>query len=160
MKSQTLIYIVCAIIAVIAIYFITKKTLIESFQINLGMLHPQNKFYAKCTDNCFRKDATNSGDSSPGQFKWLCTDACQEKANNRILAGIPDLTDFEYERHNAPNSCYSSTEPDRCFCYKERKEAAKQFCTFSKLPFDYCIESYMRTRAVNCETLTGGGMFI
>jgi hypothetical protein len=159
MKNNRLIYILGFIIGIIIIYFIVKKTsIIEPFQIDVGMLNPQNKFYAKCTDTCYRDI---SGDSSPGQFKWLCTDSCQEKANNRILAGVPDLTDMEYERHNKLDSCLLANDRSMCYCLKDRKQDCEQKCAFSRMPFDVCTLDCMRTRASNClDGLYGGGLFL
>lgn len=74
--------ILCAVVSVIVIaiaYLILKKygsSSREHFPITSGMITPQRRFYGKCIDNCWRNF---TGDSSEGQFNWLCTDACERK---------------------------------------------------------------------------------
>ncbi len=164
MDKQTTIIVGCIVVVIIAFVAYKWATNKEGFQIAMGMIHPQNKFYSKCVDDCFRQ---MTGDSSPGQFKWFCTDHCQDKANKRMIAGLPDLTDVEFERHTGPrpgqgvcsNSTTNPTPSEECFCLQERKEWCKQqWCPFSNDPL--CVPDCLRTRAVNCTSMSGGGLIM
>lgn len=83
-------------IVVVGYYLYNSLRKKEDYSIALGMIAPQNYFYAKCTNDCVRD---KTGDSSTGQFKWLCTDNCEKVARARMEQGIPDLTREEYQRY-------------------------------------------------------------
>lgn len=98
--NKLLIFCVITVIVII-IYFVWRRLSFserefEPFQITSGMITPQRHFYGKCIDDCWRNF---TGDSSEGQFNWLCTDACEKKAAARVAAGLPDISYSQYERH-------------------------------------------------------------
>lgn len=99
-KYPSLIAGISAFIVGITCYLLYRHYRKETYQITLGMIAPQNYFYAKCTNDCVRD---KTGDSSTGQFLWLCTDKCAEIAKSRMEKGIPDLTREEYQRYNTNN---------------------------------------------------------
>ena len=174
-KKQYLIYgFGIFLIVVIVIIFSSKSSLKnkENFSITLGTLSPQNRFYSKCTDNCYRN---KTGDSSPGQFLWLCTDKCQDIANSRIAAGIPDLTEEEYQRHSfvkdieigqrgslphieVKESSWNFNDFEGDYCLKDvRKWCEERICPFAKN--EGCMESCPRVYSVQCgQGVTGGWM--
>lgn len=145
------------IVVVIAILYKYKYDKSEDFQIALGMISPQRKFYSKCTNDCSRKLV---GDSSPGQYKWECINNCQEKAIERVKENIPDLSDTEYQRNNNCSIRFSTpNDIEKCDCINERLEWCKeQYCPFNKGDNLTCISDCMRTRKINCNNLSGGGL--
>lgn len=132
----------------------------EDFQISLGIIANQHKFYSKCTNDCSRNKNIVIGESSPGQFKWKCIDACQEEAIRRGKMNIPDLNDTEYQRHSQCSTRYSTpNDIEKCHCMNERLEWCKeQYCSFNKGDKSICIKDCLRTRAINCNNLFGGGL--
>ncbi len=158
MAKNILLYVCYAAVIAVVILIIVKMREkggvldSESFQISMGMIRPQNKFYSKCVDDCFRNF---TGDSSPGQFKWLCEESCNIAATNRVKAKVPDLTDKQFERHTEKCGLNNAD----CFCEKERTTwCREQWCAFSDDP--YCMLDCQRTRAVNCESMYGGGLIM
>jgi hypothetical protein len=97
-KINLIICCVILIVVVIVSYLMFRPT--ESFQITSGMITPQRRFYGQCIDDCWRNF---TGDSSEGQFNWLCTDNCAKKAALRAEVGLPDITEEQHERHNPVN---------------------------------------------------------
>lgn len=167
-NGTILLYGITAVIAIVVIVFLIKTygKGFENYQIVLGTAHNQQKFYGKCIDDCWRD---LNGDSSPGQFKWLCTEKCQEVANARMSAGVPDLTDAEFEKHNSMNAtnkgyyaCPQNTldpyELSKCYCLDERLNWCKEvICPFNRNSQTQCVADCMRTRAVDCMSMQGGG---
>lgn len=168
---------VCVVIMV-AVYFIQKykpQKSKEKFGIALGMLAPQRRFYDKCTGDCYRNF---TGDSSEGQFLWLCNDYCEEKAMARVALGLPDLTEDQHERHsycqtdfiNASNISFDGIvggglpivkqqlkSPDECYCLDDTVVYCReQICPHSKNP-KQCLKDCFRTRAVQCKSGMFGG---
>lgn len=151
----TSIIVIIVLIVIIKKHYYSSKP--EDFQISLGMIANQRKFYGKYTNDCSRKLV---GDSAPGQFKWNCINACQEEAIRRGKMNIPDLSDVEYQRHNQCSTRYStSNDIDKCDCMNERLEWCKeQYCSFNKGDNSTCISDCLRTRAINCNNLSSGGL--
>jgi hypothetical protein len=170
MENKYILYVTAVVLIVslvIILYNKNKKS--EKFSITLGTLSPQNKFYSKCTDNCYRN---KTGDTSPGQFLWLCTDECQTIANARIKAGIPDLTDEEYQRHSFvnkdllnrkninntadSNNLWDYSNFEGVYCARDIKsKCANVICPFAKNLG--CMDSCMRTNLVQCGSGVTGG---
>lgn len=160
----------CLAVVVIAYYiYKNKQKSSEKFGIALGMLAPQRRFYDKCVGNCYRNF---TGDSSEGQFMWMCTDYCEEKAMARVALGLPDLTAEQHERHSycqtdfidALNTDHAKWlpevkkvlgSPEECYCLDDTHVwCEQQYCPHSKNP-KQCLKDCMRTRKVQCQS----GMF-
>lgn len=152
-----------AIVTIILIYLFKNPTQ-ENYSITLGMGAPQNKFYGKCVNDCVRN---KTGDSSPGQFLWLCTDKCQEMATARISQGVPDLTDSQYQRYNSQHlgdksstdlNMWLSPYVESNYCLNDIKSWCKErICPFAKNKG--CMDSCMRVNAVKCGgSIVGGWM--
>jgi hypothetical protein len=121
----------------------------EKYQIALGMIAPQNYFYAKCTNDCVRD---KTGDSSNGQFQWLCTDKCAEIAKARMDQGIPDITRDEYQRYyanSAVGSYWNSEYLESNYCMNEITQWCRErYCPYSN--HSDCMEGCIRMRGVDC----------
>jgi hypothetical protein len=130
------------------------------------MIAPQNYFYAKCTNDCVRD---KTGDSSTGQFLWLCTDKCAEIAKSRMEKGIPDLTREEYQRYttmlpaggstsgisknfgniNRGNDIWNSEYLESNYCMNDVANwCAEKYCPFSNHP--WCMKDCIKMRGVDC----------
>lgn len=140
---------------VLYVWYTYKKT--ENYQIALGMLAPQNYFYAKCTNDCVRD---KTGDSSTGQFQWLCTDKCAEIAKAREKHGIPDISRAEYQRYYAdsmPGTYWSSPYLESAYCMRDIEQWCREkYCPFSN--HSDCMKGCINMRGVDCAgTLVAGG---
>jgi len=151
------IYVWVAVVAIILVAFIclsTNKSR-EKYSITLGMLAPQNKFYAKCVHDCVRD---KTGDSYPGQFQWLCTDKCAETAKNRIQNNIPDLTSAEYQRHGGSQGgpFWDSDYLESEYCMNDIESWCKErYCAFSN--HSDCMEGCIKMKGVDCGGAVVGG---
>ena len=165
--------IVCLVVAAVVIitfaYFIYKNRYQhkeENFGLVLGLLAPQRRFYDKCVGNCYRNF---TGDSSEGQFLWMCTDYCEEEAMARVALNLPDLTEEQHERHSycqldfieangtnlMPILKKTLGSPQECYCLDDLNVwCREQYCPHSKNP-GQCQKDCMRTRKVDCQS----GMF-
>lgn len=145
---------VCIVILVLVLSVVcwpTRKKS-ENYSITLGMLAPQNKFYAKCTHDCVRE---KTGDAYPGQFQWLCTDKCANIAESRIQSGIPDLTIKEYQRHGGGQGGphWDSEYLESMYCMNDITTWCKErYCAFSD--HSDCMEGCIKMKGVDC----AGGM--
>lgn len=82
---------------VIGLYFYYRKSR-EGFAQVFGTLENQRRFYEKCTGDCHRNRELNfSSTFSPMQL--TCHHACQDEAEKRSRANLPDLTEKEFQRH-------------------------------------------------------------
>lgn len=156
-KKYTFLVIAACAIGVVA-YCVWKKyyTTTEKYQIALGMLAPQNYFYAKCTNDCVRD---KTGDTSTGQYQWLCTDKCAEIAKAREVQGVPDLTKEEYQRYtldHMPGTYWSSEYLESNYCMNDvTKWCAQQYCPFSSHP--WCMKDCVKMKGVDCGGAVIGG---
>jgi hypothetical protein len=167
----SLIIGVSTFIVSISCYFLYRhyhKTTKEKYQIALGMIAPQNYFYAKCTNDCVRDQ---TGDSSNGQFQWLCTDKCAEIAKARIDQGIPDITRDEYQRYyvkhvpsararaegtddisyrnSSVSSYWDSEYLESNYCMNEITQWCRErYCPYSN--HSDCMQGCIRMRGVDC----------
>jgi len=158
MPNNYTFLIVASIATAFACYYMWKKSK-ENYAITLGMLAPQNYFYAKCTNDCVRD---KTGDSSTGQFLWLCTDKCAEIAKAREVQGVPDLTKEEYQRYTVYdsnlqlNSMWDSEYLESSYCMNDvAKWCEQQYCPFSTHP--WCMKDCIKMKGVDCGGAVVGG---
>jgi len=148
--------IISIIVLTIFVYLLhdNDKTL-EKYSITLGMLAPQNKFYAKCTHDCVRD---KTGDTSPGQFQWLCTDKCADIAKSRMKNGVDDLTSEEYQRHGGSSGGphWNSEHVESEYCMNDIKSwCEERYCAFSN--HSDCMEGCIKMKGVDCGGAVVGG---
>jgi hypothetical protein len=154
------IYLAVAVILLVSFvyfgYFALPKTH-ERYSITLGMLAPQNKFYAKCTSDCVRE---KTGDSYPGQFQWLCTDKCANIAESRIKNNVPDLSTEEHQRHGGGKGGphWDSEYLESAYCMNDMITWCKErYCPFSN--HADCMKDCIKMKGVECSGgLVGGWM--
>lgn len=147
-----------AISAVAVLYYLwNRNSQKEKYQLALGMLAPQNYFYAKCTNDCVRD---KTGDSSTGQFQWLCTDKCAQIAKARERQNIPDISREEYQRYyteRVQGSYWSSEYLESSYCMRDIEQWCREtYCPFSN--HQDCMKGCINMRGVDCAgSLVAGG---
>jgi hypothetical protein len=118
---------------------------IENYPMTIGMIGDQRLYYDRCVNNCWRNF---SGDSSPEQLLWTCTDACQVNANIRKINKVPDITPQEHQRHY--DSCYNSSNPEVCYCIEDMKDFCENRLCDKAFDHEKCVKSCIVVKSQDC----------
>lgn len=169
--STTEVLIFCAAVALsVVLYkkYVNSGKITENYSITRGMLAPQNKFYNKCVDDCFRN---KTGDSANEQFLWTCTDQCEIIAMERNnyhpptvfpdlpykVNPIPDLTDKEYQRHSECFDLKDTNKINECYCMKDISTFCEQRVCNDSFDKNGCITDCITKKSPDCKLGLFGG---
>jgi hypothetical protein len=159
-----------AVVLSVIIYrkYVNSGKITENYSITRGMLAPQNKFYNKCVDDCFRN---KTGDSANEQFLWTCTDQCEISSLERMkyhpptvfpnlpfkVRPIHDLTDKEYQRHSECFNLKDYNKINECYCLKDISTFCEQRVCNDSFNKNGCIVDCITKKSPDCKLGLFGG---
>jgi len=131
----------------LSIWMYFKSTKKEMFAQTLGTLANQRRYYAKCTDDCFRNHEHLFHDNFSG-MELLCHQKCTIDSEERSKEGVPDLTPAQFQRHSS--EIKNSDDPELDYCLADIKDNCNMNeCVFAKNPQE-CKKACMRVNQYKC----------